>query len=341
MSACLLYNDDRAVASFVFDGGRITSYIPTVPGLLPMQIQQTTPDGFSAWIRERAIDLNTLRHRRLAQALLGSRDKLTLAIRTNMFSLSDKFTCFPEGEFTPRRQLCDPEAQNAISAFILLSSETSLRGVRVSTPNISTDGSFPKTWRYEDGAWWLYKLQAPEAVRAEIEISRVLRACGWDAAEYRPVEPYADRVRSLSFVGDGEFFEPYDSLRFMFADASDDDDTICRNIASLGPEFELAWRRILAADALFENTDRHMRNFGVMRSTETGEILRLAPNFDNNQAYRANPGGRYTGGMLRAWFRGADAADLENLRTLVHAARSSAYLSEAVDAARALLQQEG
>ena len=339
MAKYILYNDDTAVASFILDGGRITSYVPSEPDLLPMQIRYTSADGFSAWIRERAIDLNTLQHRNLAHALLGSRDKLILAIRTNMFSISDKFTCFPEGEFTERVQLCNPDDQNALSEYILLSSATSLQNVRISTPNISTDGSFPKTWRFEADAWWLYKIQSVEAVRAEIEISKILRYCGWDAAVYQPVENYDNRIRSLNFVGDGEFFEPYDSLRFMFADASDDDETILQNIASLGSEFELAWRRILAADALFENTDRHMRNFGVIRSTETGRIIKLAPNFDNNQAYRANPNGKYTGGLLRMWCRTADALDIENLRILKNATVNNAYLSDAYAAADSLFRQ--
>ena len=334
-----MYNDDAAVAAFVYDGGRITSFTPIAPELLPMQIRNTTADGFTAWIRERAIDLNTLKHRILASELLGSRDKVTLAIRTHMFSISDKFTCFEDNEFIPRGQLCRPEDQNAISRFILLSSETSLRNARVSTPNISTDGSFPKTWVFEDGKWWLYKIQSEEAARAEVEISNAVLSCGWDAAVYRMVESHDDRVRSLSFVGDGEFFEPYDSLRYMFKDASDDEDIIRANIVSLGEEFDRAWRRILASDALFENTDRHMRNFGVIRSTRTGSILRLAPNYDNNQAYRANPAGRYTGRMLKMFWNTADGQDKENLLRLLHAIEENQYLADAWLAGVQLLEQ--
>ena len=73
-------------------------------------------------------------------------------------------------------------------------------------------------------------------------------------------------------------------------DAPADDRVIYNNISSLGIAFEEAWIRILLADALFMNTDRHMRNFGFIRSAETGRVLRMAPNYDNNQAYTANPG---------------------------------------------------
>lgn len=130
-----------------------------------------------------------------------------------MFSIFDTFTCFEEGEFTPRLQLCHPEDQNAVSDFILVSSVTSLRKLRISTPNASTDGSFTKTWKYEDGDWWLYKLQPSAATRIEVVISRVLQSIGWDAAEYRYVGKFLKRVRTRNFVQPEEFFEPYDSFK--------------------------------------------------------------------------------------------------------------------------------
>lgn len=107
---------------------------------------------------------------------------------------------------------------------------------------------------------------------------------------------------------------------------------IYRNLASLGPAFEAAWKRILLADALFVNTDRHMRNFGVIRSAITGEVLRLAPNFDNNQAYLANPSGMYSIGMLKMYMNNADPEDYNNLQTLSDELKKHPYLKDAYDA---------
>jgi len=197
------------------------------------------------------------------------------------------------------------------------------------TPNVSTDGSFTKTWKYENGEWWLYKLQSSEATRSEVEISRVLRDCGWDAAEYRYVGSYRKRIRSRNFLGEDEFFEPYDSFRYAFSDISEDDDIVMANLSSLGETYRIAWKRILLADALFLNGDRHMRNFGVIRSARTGEVLRLAPNFDNNQAFHGNPGGRYSAAMLRLYWKTADDEDRENLRQLLAACEKNRYLGEA------------
>ena len=332
MSRYNLYNDDVQVAQFTVRNSVITDFIPQKPELLPMQIRHATADAFSSWLRERAVDLNSVKHRSLMNELIGSRDKTTLALRTHMFSISDTFTCFEEGAFVPRLQLCLPEDQNKVSDFILVSSDTSLRELRVSTPNASTDGSFTKTWKYEDGEWWLYKLQPTAATEAEVEISRVLQAIGWDAAEYRYVGRFRKRVKVRNFLKPQEFFEPYDSFRFFFDDPSDNDEVICQNIASLGREYKEAWKRILLADAVFINTDRHMRNDGVIRSSVTGEVLRLAPNFDNNQAYLTNPSGTYSDGMLKLYMKQANRQDKKNLKILSDALKDHPYLKDAYNA---------
>ena len=332
MSRYILFNDDTAAARFTVRNSVVIGFEPEKPELLPMQIRHAGADGFSSWLRERAIDLSSAKHRSLMNELVGSRDKITLALRTHMFSISDTFTCFEEGGFIPRAQLCRPEDQDVISDYILVSGDTSLRGLRPATPNASTDGSYTKTWRYENGSWWLYKVQPAAATEAEVWISRALSKAGWSTAEYRFVGRYRKRVKTRSFLKAHEFFEPYDSFRFYFDDPGDDEEVIRRNIASLGRRFENDWKRILLADAVFLNTDRHMRNYGVIRSSVTGEVICLAPNFDNNQAYLANPGGRYSDGMLRMYMASADPSDRENLAELADALKAYPYLNEAYEA---------
>lgn len=339
MSMFTLYNDDVVVAKFVFSHSVVTDFTPLKPELLPMQIRHATADGFTSWLRDRAVDLSNIQHRNLMNELIGSRDKATLAIRTHMFSISDTFTCFEGDEFIPRAELCKPEDQNTISDYFLVSSDTSLNKLQiVATPNASTDGSFTKTWRFVDNEWWLYKLQSRESTDAEVTISRVLRDIGWDAAEYKRAGHYRTRVRTRNFLQPREFFEPYDSFRFYFDDPEENEETIYMNIASLGSSFEKSWKRILLADAVFVNTDRHMRNFGVIRSSETGKVLRLAPNYDNNQAYLANPSGTYSEGMLKLYMKTADQEDWQNLKTMSQAMTSYPYLRHAYEATQKYLK---
>ena len=113
---------------------------------------------------------------------------------------------------------------------------------------------------------------------------------------------------------------------------------INNNIASLGEEYLKAWKKIMIADALFGNTDRHMRNFGLIRSSITGEVLRLAPNFDNNQAMYANPGKRYPTGMLKAYMETADHEDIDNLKTLLDVIEDDVYFIDALKNGSAFLK---
>ena len=70
-----------------------------------------------------------------------------------------------------------------------------------------------------------------------------------------------------------------------------------------------------------------------------GQILRMAPKFDNNQAYRANPGGFVSDGMLRMFKEtfGLTAADIEDLNMLIEACRKNKYLAASAEIAERFL----
>ncbi|MBP3646159.1 MAG: hypothetical protein J6K55_07015 [Clostridia bacterium] len=127
----------------------------------------------------------------------------------------------------------------------------------------------------------------------------------------------------------------------MFEDRSDDELVICENIASLGKQFEKDFRRVLLADALFMNADRHMRNYGVIRSAITGEILRMAPNFDNNQAYLSVPGAHYSNGMLRSFEKmyGLTEQEKNDLAALLAECAKRPFMKETCEAVAAFLNK--
>lgn len=72
---------------------------------------------------------------------------------------------------------------------------------------------------------------------------------------------------AYSFMGDNEdYIETLNALKSLFPRAVED------------------YVRMLFLDTICANPDRHTFNFGILRDADTGNILGLAPNFDNNMA---------------------------------------------------------
>jgi len=63
-----------------------------------------------------------------------------------------------------------------------------------------------------------------------------------------------------------------------------DEVEIYHKLKAIRPDLVRSYCDIIYLDALVFNVDRHSYNYGFLRSQETGEILSMAPNFDNNIA---------------------------------------------------------
>ena len=55
-------------------------------------------------------------------------------------------------------------------------------------------------------------------------------------------------------------------------------------LKELCPKAISEYIKMIFLDTITANPDRHTGNFGLMRDVKTGELLGLAPNFDNNMA---------------------------------------------------------
>ena len=84
MSQYILYNDDVQVAVFSVHSSVITEFTPQKLELLPKQICHATADGFASWLRERAVDLSSVKHRNLMNELVGSSGKTTMPCFSEM-----------------------------------------------------------------------------------------------------------------------------------------------------------------------------------------------------------------------------------------------------------------
>ena len=108
-------------------------------------------------------------------------------------------------------------------------------------------------------------------------------------------------VKSLDFTDSAKvIFEP--ALSFM----GDEEDYIkvVENLKKLCPKAIPDYVRMIFLDTITANPDRHTGNFGLMRDVKSGELLGLAPNFDNNMALiaRGYPTTKSTNDLLITLF---------------------------------------
>ena len=145
------------------------------------------------------------------------------------------------------------------------------------TPELTNTGSFEKGWKYEDGSWWLYK-EANELQKfSELFVYELCKELGFTAAVY---EDCGEFVRTSDFTEQRMNLEPAAYL------VGDDDDYVLnyRRFKEFGDEFADRYLEVVMMDVFCRNGDRHTGNYGLLRDVESGRVLRLAPNFDNNLA---------------------------------------------------------
>ena len=88
-------------------------------------------------------------------------------------------------------------------------------------------------------------------------------------------------IRSKNFTdGTSYNFEPMSSLV-----GENDDYSVCFDeIYAISPQLAEKYLEIIWLDSVCYNMDRHTENFGFLRDAYSGEIISMAPNYDNNIA---------------------------------------------------------
>jgi hypothetical protein len=149
--------------------------------------------------------------------------------------------------------------------------------LKTGTPELTNIGSYEKCWRIEDDAWWLYKNENDLERFSELFIAVLGNALGFSMAEYRESGDY---VKTRDFTEGRLNFEPAAAI------VGEDEDYALNyeRLTALKPSLGEEYLDILFMDALCFNMDRHTKNYGVLRDRATGELLCMAPNFDNNIA---------------------------------------------------------
>ncbi len=268
-----LMSKDKVIA--VVKNGVIIDYDEK---LIPLYLKRTM--DMEGWLASRAIDAHRTNSRLLKRVLrIGTTDDAKTALAVNAATLTDKYWFKPEGSLATYEDVRFKE--NYFDKLALCGDPNGFSHKPSRTPELTNTGSFEKCWSLIDGEWWMYKSGDKNAFFSELFICNLGKLLGLNIAYYEMDGKY---IRTKNFTdGKNVNFEPMASF-------TDDDGYLnCFNIIySLSPELAKEYLYIIWFDTVCYNMDRHTQNFGFIRDCESGEILCMAPNYDNNIALISN-----------------------------------------------------
>ena len=270
-----LMSGDTAVAQI--QKGRI---IPLDKSRMPLYL--ATNDDLETWLVNRAIDRHRTNSRILKKVLrLTDSSDLAAVLRVHGATITDNYWVKQDGEDLAYDQVRfseDSFAEVALTgSFSSYSRQYEKAQIAAGSPELTNIGSYEKCWKLKDGFWWLYKNGNPLERFSELFIAALGKELGFAMAEYFPDGQF---VKTRDFTKGVYNFEPAESLVGDEEDYTYNYDRLIALEPSLGKEY----LDILFLDALCFNMDRHTKNYGILRDRSSGEVLGMAPNFDNNIA---------------------------------------------------------
>ena len=271
MQNLVLFSKDIAIANII--DGTLEAILSE---RLPLLLQRT--GDVESWLTSRAIDSSRVNSRLLKKALrLDNKDDVSTALTVNAATITDNFWVKPIEDVTTT--YADVRfTMNRFDKLALTGDVNSFDQPFSRTPELTNTGSFEKCWRLIDGKWWMVKAGKPEELFSELSIYKLGKLMGFPMAEY---QPEGDFIRSRDFTdGAAVDFEPAASI---IGDESDYI-KIYELLKLYGKDVCALYVRQCYLDALFLNMDRHEHNFGLLRDSDTGTVLGMAPFFDHNIA---------------------------------------------------------
>ena len=245
--------------------------------LAPLSIRRT--HSLEKFLSLRVIDMSRTNARLLKKALNISVDEdYKIALYAYALSICDNFWFKPKHS---KIKFNDLILKSDSYSDLSLKGDTNYFPCESNlTPELTTTGSFEKGWKLIDDSWWLYKSGNNRQIFSELFCYHFAELIGVNTAKYELDGKY---IRSLNFA-DKYNFEPMAAL----ADNNDNYEYVFALLYQISPIIAKDYLKLMLFDATIYNVDRHNENYGILRDRNTGEVVSLAPNFDNNLALVSN-----------------------------------------------------
>ena len=241
---------------------------------LPLQLCRTA--NVESWLADRAIDRHRPNSRLLKKILrLRTAEDMEVALEVNGATLTDNYWFCPLGSDKTYDDV--KFLYNYFDTVALAGDPDGFSQKPSKTPELTNIGSYEKCWKVVDGKWWLYKAGSDAEYFSELFICRLGIKMNFDTARYEMDQGY---IKTADFTEGRVNFETMSGIT-----GDDDDYELCFNaLLKISQDIAKQYLKLIWIDTLCYNMDRHTKNFGILRSRQTGEILSLAPNYDNNIA---------------------------------------------------------
>lgn len=254
-------------------------------GLLPLDLG-LSEDGLVPWLRRRVIPKNRTFVEEILKTLQLSVNNTKGIIDVSKgLSLNDSYWIVPqgfEGTFAEYNLY-----ENRFSEILSLVAYTGIGATNeafTTSPELTTNGMLPKAWRpIENDGIYLYKGGTSGAANtgnepfSEYYAYQIAHAMGLPAIPYE-LENWkgilASKCRLFTDI-DTAFIPIGRIVRTGGLKA------VLKYYKDLGDDYYENIRSMLVFDAVIYNEDRHFGNFGLLRDSRSGEILRPAPLFDH------------------------------------------------------------
>lgn len=243
------------------------------PSLMPYFLERT--GDIISWLSSRAIDSHRTNSRLLKCALrLESEEDLEAVLYVNAVTIADNYWVKRQDETLSYKDVSFK--MNMFDKLALYGDNSSLFYRPMPTPELTNIGSFEKCWTRKDGIWYMFKAGTPHEQFSEVFAYKAGLYLGYNMTEYKLNYDY---VVSSDFTKDGKYdFDP----AFGFIGDETDYIKIYERLKELCPKAAKEYVCMCYLDALIYNFDRHEHDFGVLRDSDNGKPLQLAPLFDHN-----------------------------------------------------------
>ncbi len=238
-------------------------------------------DSINEWLSDRAIDGKRINARLLKKVLqLSSKSDKEVVLYNNAVTITDNFWVRDEDSDLKWNDV--RFSNNYFDKLALLGDPDSFKLKPSRNPELTNIGSYEKCWRLENNCWVMYKKETINQRFSEYFIYRLGLKLGFNMARYELCDV---GIKTYDFTENNKYnFEPIKSLMNDNEDYND----VFDDLLDIDKEIASDYLKMIYLDTLCFNMDRHNFNYGLLRDSNTGEIIKLAPNFDNNIALILN-----------------------------------------------------